>query len=253
MNPAPFDLRGQVAIVTGGATGIGLGIARALASAGAGLVLCGRRLDRCEEACAELSRLGGDAIPYQCDVSRERDVEIMVDAVIERCGRLDILVNSAGIAGSAKPVLEIDLAQWQETIAINLTGTFLCSKAAARHMVRQGHGKIINVASVGSFLPLPSSADYSASKGGVLMLTRAMALDLISHGINVNALCPGYVATALKESAIERLAPNVTRKIPAGRIGSPADIGGAALFLASPASDYMVGASIVIDGGVMLR
>jgi NAD(P)-dependent dehydrogenase (short-subunit alcohol dehydrogenase family) len=177
----------------------------------------------------------------------------MVAAVIERFGRIDILVNNAGIAGAAQPFLDIALEQWRQTIDINLTGMFLCAQAVGRHMVRERRGKIINVASVGSFLPLPCSADYSASKGGVMMLTRAMALELIRHNIQVNAVCPGYIATELKQDTIERVAEKAARKVPAGRIGRSEEVAGAVVFLASSASDYMVGSSVVIDGGIMLK
>lgn len=250
---AGFELTGRVAIVTGGGSGIGLGIAQGLAAAGARMALCGRRLSVCEAACDSIRAPGAEAVAYRCDVSQPAEVEAMVAAVAAHFGHIDILVNNAGISGAARPFLEIEIGKWQETIAVNLTGLFLCSQAVGRHMVRQGRGKIINIASVGSFLPLPLSADYSASKGAVMMLTRAMALELIRHNIQVNAICPGYISTGLNPATMERLAAKVGRKIPAGRIGRCDDITGAAVFLASSASDYMVGSSIVIDGGVMLK
>lgn len=250
---AAFDLSGKLAIITGGGSGIGRGIARALAKAGADIALCGRRLSVCETACAEIRQVGVAAEAFRCDVSQQNEVEAMVAAVIERFGRIDILVNNAGIAGAAQPFLDIALEQWRQTIDINLTGMFLCAQAVGRHMVRERRGKIINVASVGSFLPLPCSADYSASKGGVMMLTRAMALELIRHNIQVNAVCPGYIATELKQDTIERVAEKAARKVPAGRIGRSEEVAGAVVFLASSASDYMVGSSVVIDGGIMLK
>lgn len=250
---AAFELSGKVALVTGGGTGIGRSIAGALAAAGADVIVCGRRMAVCETACAELRAAGFAAVARQCDVSEPAQVDAMVDALVERFGRVDILVNNAGIGGAAKSVLELEFSQWQHTLAVNLTGTFLCSRAVGRHMVRHGRGKIINIASIGSFLPLPHSADYCASKGGVMMLTRAMALELIRHGVHVNAICPGYIETELNGDTIGRVAAHVHRRVPAGRIGHADDVGGAAVFLASAASDYMVGASIVIDGGVLLR
>lgn len=249
-----FDLRGRVALVTGGGSGIGRGIAAALAAAGADIVLCGRRLAVCEAACEALRKAAGvETMACRCDVSESAQVEAMVGAVVARFGRIDVLVNNAGVGGAARSFLEIELSQWQRTLAVNLTGAFLCSQAVGRHMVRQGRGKIINVASVGSFLPLPHSADYSASKGGLMMLTRAMALELIRCGVHVNAICPGFVETELNGDTIRKMAAEVHRRVPAGRMGRVDDIGGAAVFLASAASDYMVGASLVIDGGVMLR
>lgn len=248
-----FDLTGRVAIVTGGGSGIGLGIARALAGAGARVALCGRRLVVCEAACEAIRAAGSEAAAYRCDVTQRAEVEAMVDDVVARFGRVDVLVNNAGTGGAARLFLDIEPAQWQETIAINLTGMFLCAQAVGRRMVSQGNGKIINIASVGSFLPLPCSADYSASKGGVMMLTRAMALELVRHNIQVNALCPGYIDTGLNPRTIERVTAAAASKVPAGRIGRCEDVAGAAVFLASEASDYMVGTSIVVDGGVMLK
>jgi NAD(P)-dependent dehydrogenase (short-subunit alcohol dehydrogenase family) len=248
-----FDLSGRVAIVTGGGTGIGLGIARALAGAGAALAICGRRLEVCESACDELQASGALATAWRCDVTSPAEVEAMVAGVLARFGHIDILVNNAGTTGAAQECLEIDLGQWRQTLATNLDGVFLCSQAVARRMVPQRHGKIINIASIGSFLPLPMSADYSASTGGVLMLTRAMALELVRHNIQVNAICPGYVDTGFNPATTERVLAGIGRKVPAGHIGQPADLAGAAVLLASPASDYMVGSSIVIDGGVMLK
>lgn len=249
----PFDLSGRVALVTGGGTGIGRGIAGALAAAGARVALCGRRRSVCEAACDSLRAGGAETLALGCDVSDPPAVEATVAAVVGHFGRLDILVNNAGTSGAARDCLELDFAAWQQTLSTNLDGVFLCSQAAARQMVRQGGGKIINIASVGSFLPLPFSADYSASKGGVMMLTRAMALELVRHNIQVNAVCPGYVDTGLNPTTRDRVLQKIGRKVPAGRIGRPEDVAAAVVYLASPASDYVVGASIVVDGGVMLK
>jgi NAD(P)-dependent dehydrogenase (short-subunit alcohol dehydrogenase family) len=248
-----FDLQGKVALVTGGATGIGLGIAHGLAQAGAAIVICGRRSDRLKSACAELALHGVPTLGLACDVSQPGQVTAMVNQTVHQFGHIDILVNNAGVTGAARSLLDLELADWQRTLDINLTGVMLCSQAAARQMARQGGGKIINVASVGAFKPLPHSGDYCASKGGVLMLTRTIALELIKHNINVNAICPGYFATDLNRAQLAMIEAQASKRIPAGRVGDVRQLQGAAVLLASPASDYMVGSAIVVDGGVMLR
>jgi len=250
---APFDLQGKVALVTGGATGIGLGIAHGLAQAGAAVAICGRRRDRLDAAAAELAVHGGATLGLVCDVSSREQVTAAVSSIVERFGRIDVLVNNAGITGAARSILDIEPADWQRTLDINLTGMMLCSQAVARRMVAQGGGKIINVASIGAYKPLPHSSDYCASKGGVLMFTRAIALDLIKYHINVNAICPGYVATEFIPQPDAKITAQAAKRIPLGRMADPRQLQGAALLLASAASDYMVGSSIVIDGGVMLR
>lgn len=254
MSLSAFDLQGKVALVTGGATGIGLGIAHGLAQAGAAIAICGRRPERLTAACAELSVHGISTLGLVCDVSHGGEVIAMMNDTVHQLGRIDILVNNAGVTGAGKSLLDLELTDWQQTLDTNLTGVMLCSQAAARHMVRQGWGgKIINIASIGAFKPLPHSGDYCASKGGVLMLTRAIALDLIKHNINVNAICPGYFGTDLNRAQLAKIEAQASKRIPSGRVGDARQLQGAAVLLASAASDYMVGSSIVIDGGVMLR
>ncbi|MCF6221142.1 MAG: glucose 1-dehydrogenase [Robiginitomaculum sp.] len=248
-----FDIKGKVAIITGGATGIGFGIAEAYAEAGAHIVICSRRLDRCENAAQELARYGTQTLALQCDVSDPDSVATMVGAVIEKFGRIDILVNNAGVTGAAKTFKDISFDEWNKTLSINMSGIFICSKFIAPHMIAGGGGKIINIASVAFFKPLPKSADYCASKGGVVLLTRSMALDLIHDNINVNVICPGFFASELNAAMLEKIEAQAQTRVPAGRIAKGADIKGAALLLASPASDYMVGTEIVVDGGVRLR
>ncbi len=248
-----FDIKGKVALVTGGATSIGYGIAEGFAEAGAHVAICSRRIELCRTAAQTLSRHGVETFATQCDVSSPDSVAAMVDAVIERFGRIDILVNNAGISGAAKPFTDIEFSEWSETLSINLSGIFNCSKRVVPHMISQGSGKIINIASVAFFKPLPNSADYSASKGGAVLLTRAMALDLIRENINVNAICPGFFATDLNTEMLERMKTDAKKRVPAQRVADAQDIKGVALLLASPASDYMVGTEILIDGGVRLR
>lgn len=248
-----FDLHGKVAIVTGGATGLGYAMAEALAQRGANIVICGRRASLCEEACSRLSAQGTRALPVHCDVSKADHVEELVKATLREFDGLDILVNNAGITGSAKAVHHISEQEWDNTLAINLKGVFLCSRAAAKEMIDRGGGKIINVASIGANKPLPLSADYSASKAGVIALTRTMALELIRYNIHVNAISPGYFTTEFNSEALERAKIKAEKRIPIGRTGEADEIKGLIVFLASSESSYLVGEDIVIDGGVMHR
>lgn len=248
-----FDLTGKVAIVTGGYWGIGRGIADGLAESGANIVICARHFDRCQQACSEIEKLGVKTLPVKCDVSNREDVENMIRATVQQFGKIDILVNNAGITGAAKAIVDLSDEEWHETLAINLTGMFFCSRAAAKEMIKQNKGKIINVTSVSSFMPLPHSGDYCASKGGALLLTKVMALELIKYKINVNAICPGYFETHLNLVLGEKIIREVNKRIPIGRIAKVDEMKGLAVYLASPASDYLVGTAIVIDGGVVLR
>lgn len=253
MNLSMFDLTKKVAVVTGGYRGIGRGIAEGLAEAGADLVLCGRHLERCEEASHEIEKLGVKTLAVKCDVSKVEDVEEMIRATIKKFGKIDILVNNAGITGSAKPVIEMSDEEWDKTQAINLKGIFLCSRATAKEMIKQNQGKIINVTSVNSFIPFPHSGDYCASKGGGLLLTRVLALELIRYNIQVNAICPGFFDTELNPGAKEGFDKVFKKRIPIRRIAHIKEIKGLAIFLASSASDYMVGSAVIIDGGLTLR
>ena len=248
-----FDLTGKVAIVTGGYWGIGRGIAEALAEAGANVVICARHFDRCQQTCSEIEKLGVKTLPVKCDVSNREDVEKMIKTTMQEFGKIDILVNNAGITGAAKAVVDMSDEEWSETIAINLTGIFLCSRAAAKEMIKQNKGKIINITSTASFMPLPYSGDYCASKGGALLLTKVMALELIKYNINVNAICPGFFETHLNPVFGAKILQEAPKKIPIGRIAKVDEMKGLAIYLASPASDYLVGSAIVIDGGAILR
>ena len=244
-----FDLTGRRALVTGGGGGIGRGIAGALAEAGASVAVLGRS-ESADEAAAEL---GGVAV--RADLN-DRDALLRgFDEAVERLGGLDILVNSHGI-GRAAEAVDHDLADWDEVIEVNLTATFELCQLAGRIMVAQGSGKIVNIASVMSFQGGWRITSYAASKGGVSQLTMALANEWAPHGVNVNAIAPGYVKTALN-ARIWRDDPERTAqidvRIPAGRWGEPADIGGAAVFLASPAADYVQGVTLPVDGGWLSR
>jgi len=248
-----FDLTGKVAIVTGGYKGIGRGIADGLAQSGANIVIGARNLEGCEEAASQLTELGVETLAVRCDVSNVQDADNLISSTVQKFGKVDVLVNNAGITGSAKSIMDMPDEEWHETLSINLTGIFNCSRAAAREMVKKNSGKIINITSIASFMPIPHSGDYCASKGGALLLTKVMALELIKHNIQVNAICPGYFATDLNPVMGAKIEREIKKRVPAGRIGSVAEIAGLAVFMASSASDYVVGVAIPIDGGVLLK
>jgi len=248
-----FDLSGKVAVVTGGYWGIGYGIAECLAEAGADIVICARHLDRCQEACLKIEKLGVKTLPIRCDITNTKEVENLIGTTVKEFGKIDILVNNAGTTGSAKPVVEISDEEWDETTAIDLKGPFLCSRAAAKEMIKQNRGKIINIASYCYAMPIPHSADYCASKAGLVSLTQTMAVELIRYNINVNAICSGYVASHLNPTLLAKMEAEAKKRIPIGRIANIDELKGIAVYLASPASDYMVGSAIIIDGGLSLR
>ena len=251
--PDMFDLTGKVAVVTGGARGIGRAIAEGLVGAGASVVIADIDCTEAHRACTEIDKTGGRAVAVKCDVSHSDDADMLIRTTIEVFNKVDILVNNAGISGSAKPVIELADEEWHHTLAINLTGIFLWSRAAARKMIKQKSGKIINITSIASYQPIASSGDYCASKGGALMLTKVLALELVKHNIQVNAICPGMFDTNLAPQLKEAYMKKVKQLIPIGRFAQVEEIKGLAVFLSSSASDYMVGAAIPIDGGISIR
>jgi gluconate 5-dehydrogenase len=241
-----FDLSGKVCVVTGAGRGIGRGIAESLARHGATLVLTGRT----EATLAEVAAAIGAAASMQiADVAREADVIALADAVLARHGRIDVLVNNAGINPVWRGIEKTSLADWQAIIDTNLTGTFLCCKYLAGAM-GQG-GSVINVSSIAGHVGLTRSVPYCASKGGVEMLTKALALDWAKRGVRVNCLAPGYVDTDLTHAVLTHKVHGkpFLDHVPLGRFGTPREMGGAAVFLASEASAYMTGQSLVVDGG----
>lgn len=249
-------LSGKTAIVTGGGTGMGRAIALAFGAAGANVVICGRRLEPCEETIAELTREEGQGIAVKCDVSSPEDITRLVETAMSRFGRIDILVNNAAVAGGSKPFLKLSLSEWEQTMAINLTSIFLLSQMVARHMVGTGGGKIINITSILASKVSLNASDYCASKGGVLQLTRAMALELARDNIQVNAIAPGYFSTDfapdLPLTKEDEYAWAKKARIPARRLGEPSEVAPLAVLLASGASNYTVGSSFGVDGGVLL-
>jgi NAD(P)-dependent dehydrogenase (short-subunit alcohol dehydrogenase family) len=245
-----MDLKGKVAIVTGARRGIGRGIALTFAKAGAKVVVSDVSQEDCEKVVKEIEALGSSGLAVKCDVSQKSAVEALVKAAVEKFGRLDVLVNNAGII-SFEPFLEMKEETWDKIIDVNLKSMYLCSQAAAKEMVKQGGGKIVNVASIEAFQAYPMTSAYAASKAGVVGLTKAMALELAPSKINVNAIAPGAIDTPMAAglNASKEVMEQTISKIPWGRIGKPEDVANAALFLASEEADYVTGATLVVDGG----
>jgi 2-deoxy-D-gluconate 3-dehydrogenase len=246
-----FDLSGKVAVVTGGNGGIGLGMARGLAKAGARVVVAARNARKSAAAVTELKALGSDAIALSADVTDEKAVEGLAREVQAQCGRVDILVNNAGI-NIRKPVHDLQLDQWRQVMETNLTSAFLCARAFYPHMKRAGAGKIINIGSMLSIFGAAYAPAYGASKGGVVQLTKSLAVAWAPDNIQVNALLPGWIDTDLTRKAREEvpgLNERVLARSPAGRWGIDADFEGIAVFLASPASNFVTGTAIPVDGG----
>jgi len=247
-----MKLDNKTAIVTGARRGIGRTIALALAKEGANVVVSDISQEDCRTVVTEIEGLGRKGLALKCNVTSRAEVEDMVRRAVAEFGKVDILVNNAGII-SFKPFLELTDEDWDNTLNVNLKGQFLCARAAAKEMAKNKWGRIINIASIssgGCGIAFPLVAHYTASKGGVMALTEALALELTPQGINVNAICPGAIDTdmvkVLKESGqLEQL----LLRIPKGRLGQPEDIANLAVFLASDESDYISGAAIVIDGG----
>ena len=246
-----FDLSGKVAIVTGGSRGIGFGIAQALSGAGATIVVAATNADQCEGAVEQLEAGGATAVSVPTDVSDPGAAQAMVDEAVRQCGRLDILVNNAGINIRKRPE-ELTPDEWHRVLAVNLDGPFLCSRAAYPVMKANGRGKIINIGSLMSIFGNAKASAYGASKGGVVQLTKALAIAWASDGIQVNAILPGWIDTDLTQGARKQLPgleEMVQSRTPEGRWGVPGDLGGPAVFLASPASDFVTGTTLVVDGG----
>jgi 2-deoxy-D-gluconate 3-dehydrogenase len=250
-----FDLKGRIAIVTGGNGGIGLGMARGLAGAGAGVVVVGRNAEKSQAAVEELGKLGAEALAVQADVSDEAAVARLVQATLDRFGRIDILVNNAG-TNLRKPLHEYSLEEWHRVMDTNLTSAFLCSRAVYPAMKKAGGGKIINIGSMMSIFGASFAPAYGASKGGIVQLTKSAASAWARDNIQVNAVLPGWIDTELTQGArrqVPGLHENVLRRTPAGRWGTIDDMAGVAVVLASAASDVVTGTAIPVDGGYSIQ
>jgi gluconate 5-dehydrogenase len=246
-----FDLRGRVALVAGGGGGLGREIARGLGDWGARLVIADLDLNRAEAVARDIAKSTGHARALAVDVTSATSVRSLVEGVVAVEGAIDVLVNAAGVFAVA-PAVDLATETWARVLDVNLTGVFLMSQEVGVVMLRQGRGKVINIASVSSTVANPGYAAYAASKGGVAQLTRVLGLEWCRHGIQVNAIGPAFTETDLTRpylTAEEGRRQILVSKIPAGRLGEPADLVGAAVFLASSASDFVVGQTIYVDGG----
>ncbi len=246
-----FELTGRVAVVTGGNTGIGFGIATGFAQAGAAVVVAGRRAEKNAEAVAALERGGAKALTVAVDVRDEQACRDLMERAVGQFGRLDILVNNAGKAIRKQPE-DYTLAEWHEVVDVNLTSAFVCSQAAYPHMVKTGGGKIISIGSMLSIFGASFAVAYGASKGGIVQMTKGLAVAWAKDNIQANAILPGWIDTDLTRSARQQVAglnERVLARTPAARWGTPEDLAGLAVFLASPASDFITGAAIPVDGG----
>jgi NAD(P)-dependent dehydrogenase (short-subunit alcohol dehydrogenase family) len=246
-----FDLTGRVAIITGGSIGLGRQMAEGLAEMGANLVLCARKKERCQQAAEDLQKLGAKTLALACDVKNPADIHEVVDATMAQFGRIDILINNAGTSWGA-PVEEMRLEHWNKVIETNLTGTFLFSQAVGKIMIGQRRGKIINIASVAGLRgasPEFQAIGYHASKGGVIIFTKDLACKWGIHNIQVNSIAPGWFPTNMSQVLIERNRDTFLKTIPMRRFGNDHDLKGAAVFLASDASDFVTGHVLVVDGG----
>ena len=249
-----FDLSGRIAIVTGGNSGIGYGIAEGLARYGAHIIIANRRPDSGEKATKRILNQNLSAEPITTDIADSTSVAALVDTVISRHGRIDILVNSAGVI-MRKPIVDMTEDEYDAIMDINLRGTFMCCRDVGRHMIERGKGKIVNISSNVSQVCQPNRTIYAASKAGISHLTRGLALEWATRGVNVNAIGPGPTLTELNEKHFAEHPEDLdslVRVIPMARPGTPADCVGAAVFLSSDASDYITGQTLLVDGGSTL-
>ncbi len=250
-----FDLTGRVAIVTGGNGGIGLGMARGLAGAGAALLVAGRNAEKNRAAVAELEGLGAKSVAFEADITSPAACQALIGEAVKRFGRLDILVNNAGMNIRKQPE-EYAIEEWNQVLTTNLTSAFVCSQAAYPAMQKAGGGKIINIGSMMSIFGASFVAAYAASKGGIVQLTKALATAWAKDNIQVNAVLPGWIDTDLTRRGrqqIQGLHERVLARTPAGRWGVPDDHSGIAVFLASAASDFVTGTAIPVDGGYSVQ
>jgi len=245
-----LSLAGKVAIITGSTKGIGRGIAGALARSGADVVVTSRSQADCDAVAEELRRHGGQAIGVRADVTGMADVEQLVQRTVDAFGRIDIFVNNAGTA-ITKKAEDLTEEDWDRVISVDLKAVFFCAQQAGRQMIKQGGGKIINIASILGLVAEKQVLPYCVAKAGVLQMTKALALEWARYNIQVNAICPGYIVTPMNSAELrqEKVFSHIVSKIPMKRLGEVSDLSGAAVLLASGASDYMTGQVITIDGG----
>ena len=246
-------LKGKVAVITGGNSGVGEATAKLFAKEGAVVVITARREAALTKVAEEIKAAGGEAFAVSTDISKPEDPERLMELVLKKYGKIDILINNAGMQYRCKAE-SFPVDKWKQIIDVNLNAVFILSQLAGQTMLEQGHGKIINIASMTSFFGSEMVPAYSASKGGIMQLTKALANEWMQHGINVNAIAPGYMETALtSDMKLKNPAQyeEITRRIPAHRWGKGEDLAGAVIFLSSEASDYISGAIIPVDGGYL--
>ena len=249
---AEFLLEGKVAVITGASRGIGRAIALHFAQAGARVVVSSRKYDNVQAVADEIVKSGGEAVPVQAHVGRPEDVTALVQHTIDTFGRLDIAFNNAATNPHFGSLLDADEGQWDKILDTNVKGSFRVCKAAVPHMADSGGGKIINMASIAGLRPSPGMGVYSVSKASLVMLTQVLAQELGSSNIQVNAIAPGVIKTRFSQILwqIPQFAEPILDRLPLGRFGEPEDVTGLALYLASPASDYVTGSIFVVDGGM---
>lgn len=246
-----FNLKGKVAIVTGASSGLGVTFSEALADAGANVEIAARRIDKLKHVADDLTKRGVRSKAFQCDVSNQDLVQALISDTVSTFGRLDILVNNAGVAAMS-PATMISMEDWNKVVAVNLTGSFLCAREAAKQMMKQGGGKIINIASIyGAVGDVFPASPYYATKGAIINMTRDLSVEWAPYKINVNAIAPGFFPSEMTEAIFQdpHYLEYINKQTPLGRPGNPDDLKGAVLFLSTAASDYVTGQTIFVDGG----
>jgi gluconate 5-dehydrogenase len=249
-----FDLRGQVSMVTGGGYGLGKMMATGLAMAGSDIAVCSRKLEKCETAAHEIAELGVEALPLQCDITSDKDVDRAVRETVKRFRKIDILVNNAGMGWGAAPE-DMKIEDWQKVVDLNITGVFRFTQKAGREMITQKRGKIINISSYAGFRGTDpdflNSISYNASKGAIIAFTKDLATKWARHNINVNCIAPGFFPTKMTKWSLDNWGDKILTRLLIKRFGKEDDLRGAVIYLASKASDYVTGHVLVVDGGLL--
>lgn len=246
-----LSLEGKVALVTGGARGIGKEIALRFAKEGADIAICDVNLEETEETAKEIQKTGRQCLAFKTDVTDSKDVQSAIDKILDKLGKLDILINNAGITRDSL-VLRMSEEDWDKVIAVNLKGCFICTRVATKVMLKQRFGKIVNLASIIGIMGNTGQANYAASKAGIIGLTKSVAKELASRGVSVNAIAPGFIKTEMTAKLSDDVQKRMLSVIPLGRFGEPKDVADLALFLSSENSSYITGQVIQIDGGMLM-